>query len=127
MSTRISSVAFCSLVMRACAEACSISASDCLSSDSFSCFVRRSVVESNWTTMSPGFTREPFFASFRIWSSPDCIGAASTMDLSGRISPRISSASTNSPLVTSAVGRSGAEPLPTRTNAAVHRGQRWPA
>ncbi len=79
--------------------------------------VRWSVDPSNFTTTSPGLTGEPFLASWMIWSSPDCIGDASTIDLSGRISPRISSVSTNSPFAIAAVGRSGAVVLPTATNA----------
>ena len=86
--------------MRVCACACSISASACFSSDCFSWIVRCSVDGSNCTTTSPGLTIVPFFASFRICSSPDCIGDDSTIDFSGRISPRISRVSTNVPFVT---------------------------
>ena len=53
---RISSVAFCSRVIRDCAVACSISASACFSSDCFSCIVRCRVEASNTTTTSPALT-----------------------------------------------------------------------
>ena len=116
---RISSVAFCSWVMRPWAVACSISASACFNSDCFSCIVRCRVEASKTTTTSPALIIEPLAASLTIWRSPDCIGAESTIDLSGRMSPRISIASTNCPRVTSLVGRSGAALVRTRTKAAV--------
>ena len=102
--------------MRDWAADCSISASACFSSDCFSWTVRRSMDPSNSTTTSPGFTTVPLFTILTICSSPAFIGEASTTDLSGRISPRISSVSTNSPFVTSAVGRSGSVPPPAVTN-----------
>ena len=36
----------------------------------------------------PPSRRVPFFASLTIWSSPACVGAASTIDFAGRMSPR---------------------------------------
>jgi hypothetical protein len=47
------------------------------------------VVVSNCTTTSPGLTTEPFFASSMICRSPPPdIGAVSSVECAGRISPR---------------------------------------
>jgi hypothetical protein len=97
-------VALASSAIFACALRCSSSASICFNSASRSVSWRWSAVPSNATARSPAFTFVPFLTSFTICRSPACIGAVRTTDLTGRISLRSSTTSTNSPRVTTAVG-----------------------